>query len=162
LERSLPFQALDPFRRVGIMSWYNLGEYDQTLIAYGVYATGFTFTNQGAPGPVVGELGDTRFATQIGDNGGVSAAIRASHLLLYDPYADNRYLLHIGGGYNFSEIGGVPGTGTNARTFQSRAIPEFFVGDPGGGGLTANGTPFVSDTGRFLANDFHFFHTELA
>ena len=68
----------------------------------------------------------------------------------------------VGGGYNFSEIGGVPGTGSNARTYQARAIPEFFVGDPGGGGLTANGTPSVADTGRFLANDFHFFHTELA
>ena len=108
-------------------------------------------------------LGDTRFGTQIGDNGGVSAAIRGSHLLYYDPYADNRYLLHIGGGYNFSEIGGVcPARAAMPRTYQARAIPEFFVGDPGGGGLTANGTPFVSDTGRFLANDYHFFHTELA
>jgi phosphate-selective porin OprO and OprP len=162
LERSLPFQAMDPFRRVGIMSWFNAGEDDRTLIAYSVYGTGFTFTNPGAATPTYGSLGDTRFGTQIGDNGGVSAAIRGSHLLYYDPYADNRYLLHIGAGYNFSEIGGSPGVGSNARTYQARAIPEFFVGDPGGGGLTANGTPFVADTGRFLANDFHFMHAELA
>jgi phosphate-selective porin OprO/OprP len=161
LERSLPFQAFDPFRRVGIMSWYNTGEDDRTLIAYSLYATGFTFTNPGASSPVLGTIGDTRYATQIGDNGGVSAAIRASHLLLYDPYADNRYLLHIGGGYNFSEIGGSPGRGSNARTYEARAIPEFFVGDPGNA-LTAIGTPFVADTGRFLANDFHYMHTELA
>ena len=96
LERSLPFQAMDPFRRVGIMSWFNTGEYDQTLIAYSVYGTGLTFTNQGAALPSYSTLGDTRFATQIGDHGGVSAAIRASHLLYYDPYADNRYLLLLG------------------------------------------------------------------
>lgn len=60
------------------------------------------------------------------------------------------------------EIGGSSGVGSNARTYRALAIPEFFVGDPGGGGLTANGTPFVADTGRFLANDFHFFHGELA
>lgn len=162
LERSLPFQAMDPFRRVGIMSWFNAGEDDRTLIAYSVYGTGFTFTNPGATSPVVGELGDTRFATQIGDQGGVSAAIRATHLLYWDPYAGDRYCLHIGGGYNFSEIGGSGVTGSNARTYQARAIPEFFVGDPAGGGLTANGTPFVADTGRIVANDFHFMHTELA
>jgi phosphate-selective porin OprO and OprP len=164
LERSLPFQAMDPFRRVGIMSWFNAGEDDRTLIAYSVYGTGFTFANSAQGGaPSYGTLGDTRFATQIGDNGGVSAALRGSHLLYYDPYADNRYLLHIGGGYNFSEIGGVPGRGPNARTYEARAIPEFFVGDPAGGtpASVASGTPFVADTGRFLANDFHFFHTEL-
>lgn len=157
MERSLPFQAMDPFRRVGIMSWFNAGEDDRTLIAASVYASGFTLA-----GPTFGEIGDTRFATQIGDNGGVSAAIRGTHLLYWDPYAGDRYLLHIGGGYNYSQIGGSGTTGTFAKAYEARAIPEFFVGDPGGAGLTANGTPFVVDTGRFLANDFHFFHTELA
>jgi phosphate-selective porin OprO/OprP len=168
LERSLPFQAMDPFRRVGIMSWFNAGEDDRTLIAYSVYGTGLSFANSAGVPPSNATLGDTRFGTQIGDNGGVSAAIRGSHLLYYDPYADNRYLLHIGGGYNFSEIGGAGGRGPNARTYEARAIPEFFVGDPAGGaspppfGNAGSGTPFVADTGRFLANDFHFFHTELA
>lgn len=159
LERSLPFQALDPFRRVGVMSWYNLGEDDRTLLAYSVYGTGFSLGN------INGTIGDTRFGTQIGDNGGVSAAVRGTHLLYWDPYAGDRYLLHIGGGYNYSVIGGHnngPITDVSARAFESRAIPEFFVGDPAGGGLTANGTPFVVDTGRFLASDYHFFHTELA
>jgi phosphate-selective porin OprO/OprP len=171
LERSLPFQAMDPFRRVGIMSWYNLGDDDRTLLAYSVYATGFSFANSAGVPPTNGTLGDTRFATQIGDNGGVSAAIRGTHLLYWDPYAGDRYLLHIGGGYNFSEIGGanngpLVAANTNARTYEARAIPEFFVGDPAGGALggqtAASGTPFVADSGRFLANDFHFFHTELA
>jgi phosphate-selective porin OprO/OprP len=168
MERALPFQAMDPFRRVGAMSWFNMGEDDRTLIAYSVYGTGLTFANSAGVPPSYGTLGDTRFATQIGDNGGISFAGRASHLLYYDPYAGNRYLLHVGGGYNFSEIGGQGGTGANARTYQARAIPEFFVGDPAGGaqgapfGNAAAGTPFVVDTGRFLASDFHFFHTELA
>src|SRR4029079_6376229 len=167
LERSLPFQAMDPFRRVGIMSWFNAGDDDRTLIAYSVYGTGFSFANSGGGAPSNGTIGDTRFGTQIGDNGGVSAALRATHLLYWDPYADNRYLLHIGGGYNFSEIGGAGGGGSTARTYEARAIPEFFVGDPAGGALApfgnaASGTPFVADTGRFLANALHFFHTALA
>jgi phosphate-selective porin OprO/OprP len=170
LERSLPFQAMDPFRRVGIMSWFNAGEDDRTLIAYSVYGTGFSFANSGGVPPTNGTLGDTRFATQIGDIGGVSAAIRGTHLLYWDPYAGDRYLLHIGGGYNYSQIGGanngpLAAGNTNATTYQARAIPEFFVGDPAGGALNgqsaASGTPFVVDSGRFLANDFHFFHTEL-
>jgi phosphate-selective porin OprO/OprP len=168
MERALPFQAMDPFRRVGAMSWFNAGEDDRTLIAYSVYGTGLTFANSAGVPPSYGTLGDTRFGTQIGDNGGVSFAGRASHLLYWDPYAGDRYLLHIGGGYNFSEIGGSSLTGSNARVYQARAIPEFFVGDPAGGalgppfGTAASGTPFVADTGRFLANDFHFLHAELA
>ena len=81
---------------------------------------------------------DTRFGTQIGDNGGVSAAIRGSHLLYWDPYAGDRYLLHIGGGYNFSEIGGANNGPLRppipSPLSEARAIPEFFVGDPAGGG----------------------------
>jgi phosphate-selective porin OprO/OprP len=161
LERSAPFQALDPFRRVGIMSWFNAGEDDRTLIAYSVYATGFTFLN-GAGANSYGSLGDTRFATQIGDNGGVSAAIRGTHLLYLDPYAGDRYLLHVGGGYNFSQIGGDGAAGPFAKSFEARTIPEFFVGDPTGGFATAAGTPVIADTGRFAANDYHFAHTELA
>ncbi len=159
LERSTPFQALDPFRRVGIMAYRN-GADDMSTIAYSVYATGLTFFNGT---PQYSTLGDTRYGTQIGDRGGVSTAIRATRLLYYDEPAEGRYLLHIGGGYNFSEIGGNGRTGgTDASTYDSRPIPEFFVGDPNGGGLTAAGTPSIVDTGRILANNFHFAHLELA
>jgi phosphate-selective porin OprO and OprP len=159
LERSLPFQALDPFRRVGIMAYRN-GEDDMSTIAYSLYGTGLTFFNGT---PQYSTLGDTRFGEQIGDRGGVSTAIRATRLLYYDELAEGRYLLHVGGGYNFSEIGGNGNTGgTDASTYDSRGLPEFFVGDPNGGGLTAAGTPFVSDTGRILAHNFHFAHLELA
>ena len=92
----------------------------------------------------------------------MSFAIRGTHLLYYDEPAEGRYLLHVGGGYNFSAIGGEGTTGTYAKTYEARSIPEFFQGDAAGGGLTAAGTPFVVDTGRILANSFNFYHAELA
>jgi phosphate-selective porin OprO and OprP len=159
LERSLPFQAIDPFRRVGIMS-YAMSEDERTMWAYSMYGTGLTFFN--GTGSTYSTLGDTRAGTQIGDSGGVSFAARLTHLLYYDDLSQGRYLLHIGGGYNFSEIGGSGTTGSFAKTYDARPIPEFFVGDPAGGGLTAAGTPVVVDSGRILANSFNVYHTELA
>jgi len=159
LERSAPFQALDPFRRVGIMA-YAMSDDELTSWAYSIYGTGFTFWNGASTN--YGTLGDSRFGTQIGDSGGISAAGRATHLLYYDEPSEGRYLLHVGGGYNFSEIGGNNTTGTDASTYQARTIPEFFVGDPTGLGLTAAGTPFILDTGRIRADNYHLFHTELA
>ncbi len=84
-ERSTPFQAMDPFRRVGIMA-YRVAEDELSTLAYSVYGTGFTFFN--GTGTSYGTLGDTRFATQIGDSGGVSFAIRGTHLLYYDEPAE--------------------------------------------------------------------------
>jgi phosphate-selective porin OprO/OprP len=159
LERNADFQALDPFRRTGIMAW-RVAEDELGTIAYSAYATGTTFFNGATT--TYQTLGDTRFATQIGDQGGISTAIRGTRLLYYDEPAEGRYLLHVGAGYNFSEIGGTGTTGTGARAYESRSIPEFFVGDATGGGLTVAGTPFVVDTGRILANNYHFAHTELA
>ncbi|MBX3414628.1 MAG: hypothetical protein KF708_18215 [Pirellulales bacterium] len=159
LERSVGFQALDPFRRVGIMA-YAMSDDELTSWAYSVYGTGLTFWN--GTDTTYSTLGDTRFGTQIGDRGGISVVGRVTHLLYYDEPSEGRYLLHVGGGYNFSELGGNNGTGSNASTYQARAIPEFFVGDPAGGGLTAAGTPFIVDSGRIRANNYNMFHTELA
>jgi phosphate-selective porin OprO/OprP len=159
LERNAAFQGMDPFRRTGIMA-YRVSDDEMSTLAYSAYATGFTFWN--GVGTTYQTLGDSRFATEIGDHGGVSTAIRATHLLYYDEPSDGRYLLHVGGGYNFSVVGGQGTTGTDAKTYESRSIPEFFVGDPTSTGLTAGGTPFVIDSGRVLARNFHFFHTELA
>ncbi|HEV7222700.1 MAG TPA: porin, partial [Pirellulales bacterium] len=96
LERSSAFQAMDPFRRVGIMS-YNTTEDRNTTWAGSVYRTGFTFLNPTGTGNVEndGTLGDTRFGTFVGDNGGYSTAWRATHLLWYDEPADGRYLMHV-------------------------------------------------------------------
>jgi len=44
LERSAAFQAVDPFRRVGIMA-YAMSEDERTSWAYSVYATGLTYWN---------------------------------------------------------------------------------------------------------------------
>jgi phosphate-selective porin OprO/OprP len=159
LERNVVFQAMDPFRRTGIMA-YRVSEDEMSTLAYSAYATGFTFFT--GTSAAYGTIGDTRFATEITDSGGISFAIRGTHLLYYDEPAEGRYLLHIGGGYNFGEIGGEGTTGPDAKTYESRPIPEFFQGDAAGGGLTAAGTPSVVDTGRILANNFHFAHAELA
>lgn len=159
LERSAPFQAMDPFRRVGIMA-YAMSDDEMTSWAYSVYGTGLTFWNGAST--TYSTLGDNRFGTQIGDKGGVSVVGRATHLLYYDEPSEGRYLLHVGTGYNFSDIGGNSTNGTDASTYQARTIPAFFVGDPTGLGLTAAGTPFILDTGRIRAENYHLFHTELA
>jgi phosphate-selective porin OprO/OprP len=169
MERSLAFQAFDPFRRVGAMG-YGLSDNERTQWAYGIYGTGATFLNgQGTTNGsnIYNDFGDNRFGTQLGDVGGASFALRASHLLYYDPAAEGRYLLHVGGGVNYSRIGGNSAYG--GQTFQARAIPEVFVGDPAavptavpGGGVVQGGTPFVVDSGRFLATSSELYHVELA
>jgi hypothetical protein len=77
LERSLPFLAFVPFRRVGAMA-SNASEDDMTHWAYSVFHTG-GFNN--AP------LGDDRYATDFGDVGGYSFSTRITHLLYYDEHA---------------------------------------------------------------------------
>lgn len=165
LERSAPFIAMDPFRRVGIMGWDNSDD-ERTMWAYSLFGTGFTFWNGGSSQVYSTEGNDNRFGTQLGDSGGISFATRATHLLYYDPnpnpLARDRYLLHVGGGYLFGELGGEGTTGTNAKAYEARTIPEFFVGDQAGGFLTAAGTPNVVDTGRFLATHYQMMHAELA
>ncbi|MEX0978899.1 MAG: porin, partial [Pirellulales bacterium] len=139
---------------------YRIADDELSTLAYSVFATGFTFFN--GVDTSYGTIGDTRFATELGDSGGVSFAIRGTHLLYYDEPAEGRYLLHVGGGYDFSEIGGEGTVGPFAKTYEARSIPEFFLGDITGGFQTVAGTPVVVDSGRILADNFHFFHTELA
>ena len=164
LERSLPFLAMVPFRRVGVQS-ANLSEDEMTQWSYSIFRTG-GFSN--AP------IGDDRFATDIGDVGGVSFSTRATHLLQYEEGADDRYLWHIGGGYNFGLLGandavgsGTPGnTGSPRPFYQARTTPEFgSLGYPEfpaifGPGGAANGTPPFVDTGRYLADYFQLFGFE--
>ena len=117
LERALPFLAFVPFRRVGVQAQNN-AEDEMTSWTYSVYRSG---GYQNAP------LGDDRFATDIGDIGGVAFSGRATHLLHYDPYANDRYLWHIGGGYNFSILGANDAVGSTTSTsfYQARTTPEF-------------------------------------
>lgn len=163
LERSAPFIAFDPFRRVGIMN-YDLVNNGRTMWAASIYGTEWTFWN-GTATQYSSEGNDNRFGTALGDNGGIGFTGRISHLLYYDEPTNGRYLLHVGGGYNFAQIGGngVGAAGTvGGQTYRATTIPEFFVGDQGGGGSTFAGTPNVLDTGRFLAHNYQLLHAELA
>ncbi len=162
LERSLPFLAFVPFRRVGIQSSV-LSDDEDTSLAYSVFRTG-GFNN--AP------LGDDRFATDFGDVGGYSFSTRITHLLMYDDLAGDRYLWHIGGGYNFSQLGandaigsGVAGNAGSPKPFyQARTTPEFGqLGYPELSqpfGFAVNGTPVFVDTGRYEAEFFNLFGVE--
>jgi phosphate-selective porin OprO/OprP len=162
LERSLPFLALVPFRRVGMQA-ANMTETQMTAWTYSVYRTG-GFNN--AP------LGDDRFATDIGDVGAYSLATRATHLLFYDAAADDACLWHIGGGYTFALLGANDAVGSGADDnvgsprpfYQARATPEFgslgFSEYPQAFGSSVNGTPIFVDTGRYEASHFNLFGLE--
>lgn len=162
MEYSSAFSAFDPFRRVGIESWF-LTEDDRTFINYSLYGTGITFYNGTNPSngeTVYNSLGvDNRNAATLSD-GGASFALRGTHLLYWDEPTEGRYFLQLGGGYNFSQIGGKSTVGPDARTYQAQSIPELFVGDSVTGGTTAGGTPSTLNTGRFLANNFSIYHVE--
>lgn len=162
LERSLPFLAFVPFRRVGMMA-SNATEDDLTHWAYSVFRTG-GYNN--AP------LGDSRFGTDFGDIGGYSFSTRITHLLYYDEYAEDRYLWHVGGSYDFSQLGAndATGSGTSGNAgspkpfYQARTNPEFGpLGYPElsqNFGSAVNGTPIFVDTGRYQANYFQLFGLE--
>lgn len=160
LERSLPFLALVPFRRVGVQS-SDMSDDEMTAWAGSIYRSG-GFNN--AP------LGDDRFATDFGDIGGYAFSGRITHLMMYEE--GDRFLWHIGGGYNYSVLGANDafGSGTNgnagsARPFyQARTSPEFgSLGYPEFGnsfGSAVNNTPSFVDTGRYEADDFHLYGLE--
>lgn len=162
LERSLPFLAFVPFRRVGIMASNN-SDNQRTHWAYSVFRTG-GFNNAA--------LGDSRFGTDFGDIGGYSVSGRVTHLLHYDDLADDRYLWHIGGSYDFSQLGANDATGSgtagNAGSpqpfYQARTTPEFGpLGYPdlsSNFGSAVNGTPLFVDTGRYEARNFNLFGLE--
>jgi phosphate-selective porin OprO/OprP len=164
LERSLPFTAFVPFRRVGAMA-ANASADQRTYWAYSVFKTG---GYNGAP------LGDSRFATDIGNQGGYSFSTRITHLMYYDEPANDRYLWDVGISYDFSAMTAAPGSTAGAPSvpfYQSRTGPEF---GPLGDGLdTAPATfgpvsyaganitpPNYIDTGRYQASSFNLIGAE--
>lgn len=161
LERSLPFLAFVPFRRVGIMA-SNATDDERTHWAYSVYRTG---GYNDAP------LGDSRFATDFGNIGGYSFSTRITHLLYFDEFAEDRYLWHVGMSYNYSQLGAnnSPGSGANGNAgspqpfYQARTTPEFYLGYPelnNSFGSGVNGTPIFVDTGKYQAQNFNLFGLE--
>lgn len=161
LERSLPFLAFVPFRRVGIMS-SNASDDDMTHWAYSVFRTN-GYNN--AP------IGDSRFATDFGNIGGYSFSTRITRLLYFDEFAEDRYLWQVGMAYNYSQLGAnnSPGSGANGNAgtphpfYQARTTPEFYLGYPefnNSFGSGVNGTPIFVDTGRYQAQNFNLFGLE--
>jgi phosphate-selective porin OprO/OprP len=163
LERSAPFIAFDPFRRVGIMNYW-ISDNQRTMLAGSIYAAGWTFwnsVNNGATNQTQTQiLGlDNRFGTTLGN--GAAIALRGSHLLYYDDPSEGRYLMHVGGGWNGSQIGNNPAD-VGGGTYRASTIPEFFVGDQAGAFNTFAGTPNVLDTGRYKAHSYELLHGEWA
>lgn len=165
LERSLPFLAFVPFRRVGMMST-NWNEDLTTVWANSVFRTG-GFNN--AP------LGDDRFGLDIGDQGGFSYSTRLTHLMYYDEGAPDRYLWEIGAGFDYSRISqnDAAGSGTTGNAgggpspyYQSKVLPEFgslgYSENSSSFGSAVNGTPVFVDSGRYAARSFQIYGVETA
>lgn len=151
LERSLPFLAFVPFRRLGAQST-NLAEDEMSALAVSVYRTG-GFMN--AP------LGDNRFGVDVGDEGGVSVSTRYHKLIQYNPAIGDRNLWAVGASYNYSVLGAntARGSTTPVPFYQTRVLPEF--GPLGNSDVpqtfgNANAmTPSFIDSGRYRANYFN-------
>lgn len=160
LERSLPFLAFVPFFRVGVEA-YAMADDELSQWACSVFSTG---------GLGNSPLDDNLFATNIGDQGGVSFAMRATRLLWYDDPSDGRYLWHVGGSFDYSVTTGKTASGT-PRFYQSRVLPEF---GPLGSDLPPPGQsfgpaaynaagyspPIFIDSGQYRASDFAIFGAE--
>ncbi len=156
LERSLMFQAFDPFRHIG------LGIYDVNASKRMTWAASAFRTGQ------------DQFGGDIGDHGGWSGAARITGLPWWreagtaaDPQAGqhNEYL-HLGAAYYH----GNPGN----DKYRFATIPEFYVGAFGALGATgtsgtskvpvpavANGTPPFVDTGTMPVHNVNNGATEL-
>ena len=161
LERSLPFLTFVPFRRVGVMASNN-SEDELTYWAVSGFRTG-GFNN--AP------LGDSEFATDIGNVGGYSFSGRLTHLLIYED--DDHNIWHVGGAYDYSRLGannavgsGTPGNagGGPAPFYQARTTPEFGplgqVQNQQNFGSAVNFTPTFIDTGKYQAESFQLLGAE--
>lgn len=137
MERSLLFQAFDPFRHIGA-GFYNSSEDESTTWQF----TAFRTRND-------------QFGGDIGDGGGWSSAGRITHLPWYEKNGDRLDYLHLGVAYWF-------GNPSNNK-FRYSTIPEAFVGEfssgPAGSSKvgvpsTSQGTPPFVDTGTFFVNNF--------
>lgn len=148
IERSVLFQTFEPFRHIGVGA-YNHADDELSTWAFSIFKTG-----------------NDQFGNDIGDNAGISAAGRLTHLPWYEQTSDGSlYYLHLGSGFWH----GNPG---NDKTRYS-TIPEFFIGAfglPAGAAVgtskvvvnsIANGTPPFVDTGTFNVNSFTHYGTEL-
>jgi len=155
LERSLPFLAFVPFRRLGGQI-SDTSEDEMTQWAFSVFRTG---AYKNAP------LGDNRYGTDLGDAGGISFSTRVTHLM---HYAGDESLWAIGGSYNYSLLGADTAEGSTTRTpfYQTRVLPEFgplgYSEDSQPFGFAYNATPSFIDSGRYPAKQFNLVGLETA
>lgn len=156
LERSLPFLAFVPFRRVG-GQFADTSDDEMTQWAVSLFRTG---GYKNAP------LGDNRYATDIGDVGGISLSTRVTHLIAYDQHANDAYLWHLGASYNLSFLGAdtAEGSTTKIPFYRTRVLPEFgllgYSEDSQPFGFAYAGTPSFIDSGQYPADAFHLFGLE--
>ncbi len=156
LERSLPFLAFVPFRRLGGQV-ANQSEDEMSQWAFSVFRTG---GYRNAP------LGDNRYGVDIGDIGGISFSTRATHLVHYLEGTNDCSLWAVGGSYNFSVLGAdnADGSTTKRPFYQTRVLPEFgplgYSEEAQPFGQAYAMTPSFIDSGRYPANNFQIFGLE--
>lgn len=127
LERSLPTNALVPFRNLGIMG-FDWNEAETHTWSYGVFTE-----NSNA-------YGESLLTT-----GGVAFTGRTTWLPWYDEYADGRYLLHLGASYSYRLV-------SNERT-RFGTQPEFGLKQDTATGLLQ--TPRFVNTPVINMHDYH-------
>lgn len=142
-ERSLLFQAFDPFRHIGIGFW-NYSEDERMTWAASLYRPG-----------------QDQFGGSLSDNGGYAGVGRVTMLPWWE--CEGAEYLHVGAGYNY--------VAPKDETARFRTIPEYFVGEQAGvtpagtSGQAApgnfNGTPFFVDTGAKGVRDYNLFGAEV-
>lgn len=126
LERSLPFQAFDPFRQIGI-GFYNMAKNERATWAASVYRFPTDF-----------------YGNNVGDWGGYSGSGRVTYLPYY---MEGCYLLHVGAAYAYLN--------PSYQRTRFASIPEFSIGQSQNVIPTPAGfleaTPLFANTG-FLEN----------
>jgi phosphate-selective porin OprO/OprP len=143
-ERSLLFQAFDPFRHLGIGAYNSYGDLRGTW-AFSFY-----------------KAGQDQFGDSISTVGGNALTGRMTFLPYFDTASNGRYYWHVGGGYNYVD--------PQNHLSRFRTIPELFIGEVGapqnvgtsGQAVngSANGTPPFVDTGSFGALSQNLFGAE--
>ena len=137
MERSVLFQAFDPFRHIGA-GFYDWSEDEHTTWQFSVFRTR-----------------NDQFGNDIGDNGGWSTAGRITHLPWYEKHQDRLDYLHLGVAYWFGD--------PSRDLFRYATIPEAFLGEfsngaPGSSRVgvpsASQGTPPFVDTNAFFVHNF--------
>jgi phosphate-selective porin OprO/OprP len=154
-ERSVLFQAFDPFRHIGI-GFYNYTEDEMMTWAAAAYRAGQD------------QFGD---ALSYGNTGNYAGVGRITRLLWYEDEG-SRYL-HVGGGYNYTapQATVVTGATTGLRQANFGTVPEYFIGQNtittlGQAGISQplnqiDGTPRFVSTGNQAVNHYNLGGLEL-